>query len=335
MKANSEAIFKFLNRDFQKCNILVVGDMMLDQYWYGDAERISPEAPVLINLIQRRENRLGGSANVVHNLAKMGCKVFVAGQVGNDEYGKILIKMMKNLGADLKGIILSQSPTTTKIRVLAGQQQVIRLDFEEKDTISIDYEKQIVNYVKKQIAKGLSGIIISDYGKGICSEGLCQKIISMAKEKRVLTFVDPKGKYWEKYHSADFITPNVKEIGDVINRKLPNNRDSLIPVAKKIMSRLDIKNIMITRSNKGVTLVSDTGDITIPTEAKEVYDVSGAGDTVLAAFSLGISSNLSLEEAAYIANLAAGIGVEKIGTYAVGLDEILERLNYNEKLLNH
>ncbi|WP_278949211.1 bifunctional heptose 7-phosphate kinase/heptose 1-phosphate adenyltransferase [Megasphaera elsdenii] len=335
MEINKKAISRFLKNQIQNCRILVIGDMMLDQYLYGVADRISPEAPVLVNSIQRRQNKLGGSANVVHNLVKMGCQVLAAGQIGNDTHGRILTNMMQQLQVSTEGLIIGKAPTITKIRVLAGQQQLVRLDFEETTAIDQGTENQIVDYAEKQIDKGLSAIILSDYHKGICTESLCQRIIALARRHHILTFIDPKGNYWKKYSGADFITPNVKELGEAVNEKIANERECVLPIAQKIMTDLNIKNIMVTRSEKGLSLVLPERDVTIPTQAREVYDVSGAGDTVLAAFSAGISGNLLPEEAAYMANLAAGIGVEKVGTYAVGQDEILERLIYDEKILDY
>lgn len=325
MKSN---IIEFLNNRVADCHILVVGDVMLDRYFYGSVERISPEAPVPVVLIHSQKDTLGGAANVVHNLSKLGCKVSVAGVIGNDYHGELLQKKMQSLNVDTEGLLVKRKSTTTKTRILGGHQQMMRIDFEENEPVDILAEEEIINYVRTQIDSGADAIIISDYGKGMCTETVCRSCIKYANKAGVTVLVDPKGNDWSKYSLADYITPNVKELGDVISKKLVNKDDVLFDVACYVKERYKIKNVINTRSEKGISLFLSNEHIHIPTSAQEVFDVSGAGDTVIAAMATGVAGGLSVYDSAVMANFAAGIGVGKVGTYAVSKDEILENMRF-------
>lgn len=321
-------IIEFLNNRVADCHILVVGDVMLDRYFYGSVERISPEAPVPVVLIHSQKDTLGGAANVVHNLSKLGCKVSVAGVIGNDYHGELLQKKMQSLNVDTEGLLVKRKSTTTKTRILGGHQQMMRIDFEENEPVDILAEEEIINYVRTQIDSGADAIIISDYGKGMCTETVCRSCIKYANKAGVTVLVDPKGNDWSKYSLADYITPNVKELGDVISKKLVNKDDVLFDVACYVKERYKIKNVINTRSEKGISLFLSNEHIHIPTSAQEVFDVSGAGDTVIAAMATGVAGGLSVYDSAVMANFAAGIGVGKVGTYAVSKDEILENMRF-------
>lgn len=317
-------IIEFLNNRVADCHILVVGDVMLDRYFYGSVERISPEAPVPVVLIHSQKDTLGGAANVVHNLSKLGCKVSVAGVIGNDYHGELLQKKMQSLNVDTEGLLVKRKSTTTKTRILGGHQQMMRIDFEENEPVDIVAEEEIINYVRTQIDSGADAIIISDYGKGMCTETVCRSCIKYANKAGVTVLVDPKGNDWSKYSLADYITPNVKELGDVISKKLVNKDDVLFDVACYVKERYKIKNVINTRSEKGISLFLSNEQIHIPTSAQEVFDVSGAGDTVIAAMAAGIAGGMSVYDAAVMANFAAGIGVGKVGTYAVSKEDVLK-----------
>lgn len=317
-------IIEFLNNRVADCHILVVGDVMLDRYFYGSVERISPEAPVPVVLIHSQKDTLGGAANVVHNLSKLGCKVSVAGVIGNDYHGELLQKKMQSLNVDTEGLLVKRKSTTTKTRILGGHQQMMRIDFEENEPVDIVAEEEIINYVRTQIDSGADAIIISDYGKGMCTETVCRSCIKYANKAGVTVLVDPKGNDWSKYSLADYITPNVKELGDVISKKLVNKDDVLFDVACYVKERYKIKNVINTRSEKGISLFLSNEQIHIPTSAQEVFDVSGAGDTVIAAMAAGIAGEMSVYDAAVMANFAAGIGVGKVGTYAVSKEDVLK-----------
>lgn len=316
-------IIKFLCVSVPKCRMLVVGDVMLDQYYYGLVSRISPEAPVPVNLVSKIENALGGAANVAHNLSRLGCQVMLAGVVGKDPHAEVLREKLRQVGVKCDGLIYAERKTTTKIRVLGGHQQMIRLDFEDTKSIDSHTQNAIYEYV---VNSTKDGVIISDYGKGVCTPNLCQKIISFCNQRRIPVFVDPKGTNWIKYANSDFVTPNINELSDAYKGHVANNDISVIMAAENIKKEYHIKNLLVTRSEKGLSLTCGEKWIHISTEVKDVFDVSGAGDTVISVFAAACSAGLEPEVSAYISNLAAGIGVAKVGTYAVSLKEICTEL---------
>lgn len=328
-KVNYDSIRDFLEYKVQNCRILVLGDVMLDQYFYGTVTRISPEAPVPINLIKRQENKLGGCANVAHNLARLGCRVYLSGVIADDYHGQILKEQLKELQIDTAGLIYGREKTTTKARILGGHQQMIRLDFEESDFISKETSHQLYTYVETALKQGLDGIILSDYKKGVITPELSQKVITLAHDFQVPVFVDPKGSDWEKYRNADYITPNIKELGDAAGFYVPNENEAVCQACHSLQEKFEIKTILSTRSEKGMSLVEKDYVSHITTVAKDVFDVSGAGDTVIACFSAGVAGGMVPRDAAVMSNLAAGIGVGKVGTYAVSGGEILEKLSDN------
>lgn len=321
-----ETIREFLQKKVTDCRILVVGDVMLDRYFFGDVQRISPEAPVPVNRIERKRDTLGGAANVAHNLARLGAKVTLAGIIGEDHHARVFMKKLKELGIDAAGIQPVQRRTTTKIRILGGHQQMIRLDFEETEPLDTKTGHYMLCRVQASIDAGVQAIILSDYGKGLCTEQLCQQIIQLAHEKNIPVIVDPKGSHWEKYAGATYITPNVKETAVVMGEPLRNTDEPLRQAGQTIRQKYRIENVMITRSEKGITLYTKDQEIYIPTLAQEVFDVSGAGDTVIAMFTAALCGQLPLEQAVYLANYAAGIEVGHLGTYAVSREEILHTL---------
>lgn len=326
-KNTSDVLREYLVDKISKCRVLVVGDVMLDRYFYGDVERISPEAPVPVNLINKKKDTLGGAGNVAHNLARLDCQVYLAGLIAADHHGRLLQRKLRNLGIAEEGLLEGREDTTTKIRVLGGHQQMIRLDFEERSPIAPGATAKLLDFVDRRISAGLGAIIISDYGKGVCTEEVCQTIISKAHEHGIVVLVDPKGSDWSRYHGADYVTPNVKETGEAMGHTIANTHDALRDAATALMLQYGLKNLMTTRSEKGLSLFGSGEEITIPTVAQEVFDVSGAGDTIIATFTAGVAGGLSRYEAAYMANIAAGIGVGKVGTYAVSKEEIELRLS--------
>ena len=323
MDASTKAeIIDFLENRVQNCKVLVIGDVMLDRYFYGNVTRISPEAPVPVNCIEKKKDTLGGAANVANNLAKLGCQVYLAGAIGDDHHGRLLTRELKKQGIHTEGIIYGREQTTTKVRVLGGHQQMMRLDFEETDSIAANAEQELKDFIDKILNQGIDAIIISDYGKGMCTEAICQYAIQKAKEQFVPVLVDPKGTQWSKYRGASYITPNVKEAGEVLGKKLANETDTLREAASVIKENYAVDSVMITRSEKGISIFGDE-EITIPTVAQEVFDVSGAGDTVISGFAAGMGGTMKISAAIEMANYAAGIEVNKLGTYAVSRAEIL------------
>lgn len=321
MTASKDRLKEFVTSGMSKVHLLVVGDVMLDKYYYGEVTRISPEAPVPITRVVETKDTMGGAANVAHNLALLGCKTSIAGFVGDDYHCQTLVDKFISRGIDYKGIIYREEPTTTKLRVIGGHQQMLRLDFEDTEPVKPLYANRLLNYVEQALEE-FDAVIISDYGKGACTPEVCTSIIEMCNNANIPVLVDPKGREWQKYTNADFITPNVKEINEILEKPIKNRDEAVQQAATYIMSRFKIKNVLATRSECGMSMVSPTEAVHIPTKSQEVFDVSGAGDTVIAVFALGIAGGLIPREAAYLANLAASVVVAKLGTYAVSKDEL-------------
>lgn len=320
---NNSKLIDFIKNDLPKIKILVLGDVMLDIYYYGEVKRISPEAPVPVTHILSQKETLGGAANVAHNLALLGVSVNMAGFIGNDEHGKSLANRFKELGADTAGLIATNSPTTAKIRVIGGHQQMLRLDFEETAPPQSEFADKIKNYISEKIADGVDAVIISDYAKGLVTEDISSFVVRAANDAGVPVIVDPKGVKWEKYKGADFITPNLKELNEVTLDHIANVDAEVETAAYSAMEKFALKNIIVTRSSKGMSLVTDATVTHIKATAREVFDVSGAGDTVIAVFSAGIAGGLKPTDAAYLSNLAASVVVGKLGTYALKSEELL------------
>lgn len=316
----------FIKNTLPKIKILVLGDVMLDIYYYGEVKRISPEAPVPVTHVLSQKSTLGGAANVAHNLALLGVNASMAGFIGNDEHGKTIKAKFQELNAGIAGLIATNAPTTAKIRIIGGHQQMLRLDFEDIAPPKQEFSDKIKAYITENIAEGIDGIIISDYAKGLITEDISAFAIKSAHDAGIPAIVDPKGVKWEKYKGADFITPNLKEINEVIIDNIPNEDLEIEEAAHSVMSKFGLKNIIVTRSSKGLTLVTDTTVTHIKATAREVYDVSGAGDTVIATLAAAIAGGLKPTDAAYLANMAASVVVGKLGTYALKSDELLEVL---------
>ena len=323
---DKKKLYDFISQHTSQCKILVVGDVMLDKYYYGEVTRISPEAPVPITHVLTETETLGGAANVAHNLALLGCQTSIAGCIGDDFHGKSLLEKFKSRHIDAKGLLITDRPTTTKLRIIGGHQQMMRLDFEESAPISGVYANQLLGYISQKLEEGLDCLILSDYGKGICTEENCQEIIATCHEYGVPVIVDPKGTHWMKYAHADYITPNLKEINEVLTEPIGNEDKAVETAAHEVMKKFQLPNIMVTRSEAGLSLICPKEIEHIPTKAQEVFDVSGAGDTVIAVFALGIAGGIAPRDSAYLANLAASVVVAKLGTYAVSQKELMEVL---------
>lgn len=320
---DKNVMYDFMQNRADSCKILVVGDVMLDKYYYGEVTRISPEAPVPITHVTDTKETLGGAANVAHNLALLGAKCYLAGFVGDDYHCQSLEGKLTARGIDYRGLIHTNRPTTTKMRVIGGHQQMLRLDFEETNAIEKPYADRLLLYIETRLAESLDAVILSDYGKGCCTPEICQAIIKKSHEHGVPVIVDPKGINWQKYQNADYITPNLKELNDVLAEKIKNKDELVEKAARFVMGKFSLKNIIATRSECGLSIINANNAVHIPTKAQEVFDVSGAGDTVIAVFTLGLAGGLDAKTAAYMANLAASVVVAKLGTYAVSRAELL------------
>ena len=321
-----DRLFDFVQNKAKSCRILVVGDVMLDQYYYGEVTRISPEAPVPITRVTSTKQTMGGAANVAHNLALLGTQTYISGFVGDDFHCQTLMDKFTSRGINYRGIVYTEAPTTTKLRIIGGHQQMLRLDFEETAPVKDPYEGRCINYIEQQMEEGLDAVIISDYAKGACTENICKEAIRLAHEHNIPAVVDPKGTAWEKYTEADYLTPNLKELNAILKEPIKNVDLKVEKGAFYAMKHFGIKNMLVTRSECGMSLVRPKNTVHIPTKSREVFDVSGAGDTVIAVFTLGLAGGLEPTEAAYLANLAASVVVAKLGTYAVSQDELLEVL---------
>lgn len=332
---------KNIIRRFNKAKILVVGDLILDEYIWGSVDRISPEAPVPVVWANKRTFVPGGTANVANNISSFGARVSLLGVTGDDANAKILLNELKKRKISSQGIFVENNRhTTVKTRILAGHQQVVRVDWEHTHALAEELNAKILKYIEKNI-KSFDAIIIEDYGKGVINVALLKELISLAKINKKIITVDPKEENFRYYHGVTAITPNRKELENAIrNLKIQDtanrfriNTDKLFTdkdvdiAAREILEYLNLDSILITLGEQGMKLLEKNGRLTdIPTVAQEVFDVSGAGDTVIATFTLALCAGASKLEAALIANFAAGIVVGKLGTAVTSRAELLERI---------
>ena len=316
--------------------ILVIGDVMVDTYHVGKVKRISPEAPVPVVQITQTYNVLGGAANVARNLVALGCCPTVIGLVGKDTNGKLIKQMFADLQIE-NNLLNVNYPTITKTRVLGNNQQIVRIDFEqEKLVLQEDDEKKIIRLVDNNI-ECYDAIVISDYGKGVCTYNICQTIISNSKVGNKPVIIDPKGNDWSKYIGATVVTPNLKELSDIIGCDVRNADKEIHEKAILLLSQYQLENLLVTRSEQGMTLSNYSDHFDVRTEAKEIFDVSGAGDTVVATLAAALAASFPLLESVYLSNKAAGIVVGKMGTSPIYYDELLkgiESVNSQNKIVN-
>ena len=303
---------------------LVIGDIMLDHYVSGDVKRLSPEAPVPIVNVNDYVYKIGGAGNVALNLSGLGISTYIVGEIGNDDSGEILKNLFKESGISTKHIIKKKGSTTTKTRIMSGQQQMVRLDYDE---ISTGPNKTELKKILKIISNGPSVIIISDYEKGFLTSSLLTNIIKAANKKNIPVLVDPKGKDLEKYRGATAITPNKKEAYSLAN--LTDKDQNILDISlKKIIKKYDFNFIAMTQGDFGIKYITSNKVEEFPTRASEqVFDVSGAGDTVIATLAASIVANLPLKDSFELANLAAGVVIRKIGTMPIERNELLIELH--------
>lgn len=316
---------RFLKDEITHIKAAVIGDMMTDRYITGKVNRISPEAPVPVNLVQSQRDVLGGAANTAANLAALGCEVYAAGMRGNDSDGAVLSSLLQQAGIDMSGLITADHyHTTAKIRILGARQQMMRLDYEEKKQPSTDQVKFIMDWLSGLLKKGLGAIVLSDYGKGMITEDLAQSVIGLAKSRHVPVLVDPKGSDWTKYDGAYGITPNLKELSDCVGKEIPNEEEAIVEAGRAVREKFHLTHLFVTRSEKGITAVSENSAVHRASVAQDVFDVSGAGDTVMAVTAAATAAHMDMETLLELANKAAGIAVSKVGTYQVKREELLK-----------
>lgn len=320
---------------FDRCNILVVGDLMVDEYLWGDVERISPEAPVQVVTIKDEDFSLGGSGNVVNNIVALGAKVSAVGVIGTGSDGQLLLNKLNELGVDIAGIFQdSNRPTTRKTRIIASNQHVLRIDRETKESISEPAFEAIAKYLEEKIPD-VDVVLISDYGKGLITEALMARLIAAAQKHKKITIADPKGLDFSKYSGVSLITPNKKEAALASGIEVVDEK-TLIEAGNKILQRVDIDKLLITCGKDGMVLFDrNKAPYKIRAETRQVYDVSGAGDTVLAVFGLSVASGISFEDGAVLANTSAGIVVGKVGTATVSRQELSSALKHDDISLKH
>ena len=302
---------------------LVVGDLMLDEYLWGKAERISPEAPVQVVEVQREELRLGGAGNVVNNLVALGCCVAACSVIGDDENGQLLLENFAAQGVDIAGVFVDPSRRTSKkTRVLASNQQIVRIDRETRDAVAAGSESRLVEFIGR-VAPSCDVILVSDYLKGVLTAEVLAAIFAAGQSAGIPVVVDPKGSDYVKYRGATVLTPNRREAEAATGIAICDG-ESLGRAAKDLLERVELAALLITRSEQGMSIFQADGAAEhIPTVAREVFDVTGAGDTVLAMLGLALASGHGVVESARLANAAAGIAVGKVGTSTVTPEEVI------------
>jgi D-glycero-beta-D-manno-heptose-7-phosphate kinase len=308
---------------FSSLKILVLGDYMLDQFVWGKVERISPEAPVPVVNVERESFSLGGAGNVVNNLRSMNAQVTALGTAGEDRAGETIRELLKTAGTrDL--LLTSSRPTTVKTRIIAHQQQVVRVDREDRSLIDHGLEKQLSKHFSEAVGD-TDAILISDYLKGTITPGLLAEILPLARKAGKIVCLDPKTRHFAAYSPVTVVTPNQAEAGSFVGYPI-QTEDDLREAGKKILEVIDCRALLITRGEKGMALFADGSLTLVPARAREVYDVTGAGDTVISMLCLAIAASAPLLDSVKLANLAASLVVGKVGTASVTPSELLEAL---------
>lgn len=307
---------------FPKRRILVVGDIMMDQFIWGEVSRISPEAPVPVVQVRDETFLLGGAANVVNNLLGLGGQVYLAGVIGNDGTGRRLLKQLQTQGVHTGGVVVDESrPTAVKTRVIAHHQQVVRVDREKNSPLSPETLERLVQGIGKNASR-LHGIVVSDYDKGVVSKKLMGQLKKIAAGAAIPILVDPKPRNMDWYREVTLLTPNHLEAAQAVGRKIENEAD-LRWAGQKLLKDLNCASVLITRGSEGMSLFTRNKKIShIPTVAKKVFDVTGAGDTVIATLALALVAGLDLVQACRTANYAAGIVVGEVGTAAIQIEAL-------------
>jgi D-beta-D-heptose 7-phosphate kinase/D-beta-D-heptose 1-phosphate adenosyltransferase len=322
-------MFERIIKRFSGVKILVVGDIMLDRFIWGKVTRISPEAPVPVLVVEREEFLLGGAANVVNNLHSLGGKPLLCGVIGDDEMGQKVAQRLDEMGIERCGVIIEPGrQTTVKTRVIAHHQQMVRIDRETTHHPKATTLRSLSNYLKQNI-KGLDGVILSDYGKGLLTKRIIYDTIRTARNAKKFVMVDPKIKNFFFFRGATVVTPNTAEASSA-SRVFIADEASLSKASRILLKRLKCHTLVITRGEDGMAIFEPhRKPLLVPTEAKKVYDVTGAGDTVIGTMALALGAGASIRRAAELANHAAGIVVGKVGTATVNQKELIEAMREN------
>ncbi len=302
--------------------VLVVGDIIMDEFIWGKVDRISPEAPVPVVTVKKETERLGGAANVSNTIRSLGGQVFLAGLVGGDERGRRILNLLEERGVETGGVLIDpRRPTTVKTRIIAHSQQVVRFDRENQAPLSKGYADSLASYVRELIHSA-DTVVIADYGKGIVTADLVQLITQLSKKANKVVTLDPKINRFHLYRDVTVVTPNSQEASIASDTEIVDE-DSLKEAGMKLLNRFNCEAVLITRGEEGMALFQRGKEaILVPTTAREVFDVTGAGDTVIGAMGLTLAVGASFEEAALISNFAAGVVVGKVGTATVTQEEL-------------
>jgi D-beta-D-heptose 7-phosphate kinase/D-beta-D-heptose 1-phosphate adenosyltransferase len=328
-------MYKHILNNIKKQRILIIGDLILDRYIWGKVSRISPEAPVPIVEVTKENFLLGGAANVANNIVSLGGQATLVGVAGNDRGGEILREMLLARGIHHEGVFWSSRPTTVKARVIAHNQQVVRFDREDKNRVDGRVFTNIVNYLRDELPRH-HAVIISDYRKGMVSSDLVEAVLRASRPRRIFVAVDPKIGHFHCYKRVSLITPNVQEASSASGIEIKDEK-SLIQAGRILLKKIPCDAVLITRGEHGMSLFRKDSVVHIPTMAKHVYDVTGAGDTVIATFTIALAAGAGMETAAIIANHAAGIVVGEVGTAVVTQDQLRNSLlvNRNKSIQNN
>ncbi len=314
-----------LNENVKGKRIIVVGDMMLDGYFWGNVSRISPEAPVPVVELDDEFYRFGGAANVANNLVHLETHPVPVGIIGDDEYGEIFKRLLEKEKINSEGIIIdAKRPTTTKIRVIADKQHVVRIDKEVKTEISPEIENKIISFIESKIAE-TDAVILQDYNKGVFTKRLIREVIELANANDVIITVDPKFLNFFEYKNVTVFKPNRTETATALGMKIANEAD-LQEAGKMLLEKLNARYVLLTLSEEGIALFERGKDdfVKIPTKARKVADVSGAGDTVISTLTALLAAGATIEQAAYLANYAGGIVCEEVGIVPIELAKLFQ-----------
>jgi len=326
-RSNNPGIATAIRSTFGNKRLLVIGDLMLDQYVWGDISRISPEAPVPVLRHDRDARRAGGAGNVALNIAGLGVNIGICGYVGRDQFGDHLTALLRDGGVDVAGLVrLEDRPTITKTRIIARQQQVLRMDAEDLSPMAEQSVAALLQAIERELAADVDGIILSDYAKGVLAGNACQTIIGLARRHKIPVFVDPKGADFSRYRGANVITPNLAELAHATG-VAAENIEQLIEAGRAIVRDIGLDYMVLTRGADGATIITPDSTLHSAAVAREVFDVSGAGDTFIATVAAGHVAGLAPSEMLHLANIASGIAVSKVGTVAVDKAAVLEALD--------
>ena len=317
---------KDLFNDFNSSNIIIIGDVMIDAYIWGDVNRISPEAPVPVLSGNLRENRLGGAANVALNIKALGANPILCSIIGKDQKSEIFTGLLDKLNLTNEGILCREDRrTTVKTRLISNNQHLLRVDEEDTGIINNDIEKEFIHNIKEIISsKKIDAIVFEDYDKGVITENIIKEITAIANENKIVTTVDPKKRNFKYYKNITLFKPNFKEFTEGIGKSfVKSDIDTMFKESVKFISENKIDNMFVTLSENGVFICSE-GDYHVqPTEIRDIVDVSGAGDTVISISTLCLSKNISKKDIAIMSNIAGGLVCEKVGVVPINKDQLL------------